>query len=144
MKKDFSYGVIAFDKEYKKFLVLEHTVGHLGFPKGHQEGIETPKETALRELKEEAGVLALLTDKTFTQQYNFSFNGELFDKTVEYFVGIIEEGQSVTVDNEEIKNFFWLTPDEFLAQITFPSSVVLVEEVKNWLDSDSTLLNTHV
>lgn len=144
MKKDFSFGAIVFDKDYKKFLVLEHAAGHLGFPKGHKEGVETPQESALRELKEEAGVSAILSEKTFIQQYNFTFNGELFDKTVLYFVGKVIEGEEVVVDNQEIKNFFWLTPDEFLEQITFPSSLVLVQEIKNWLDDVSPSQYTHV
>lgn len=144
MKKDFSYGVIVFDKDYKKFLVLEHAAGHLGFPKGHKEREETPEESALRELKEEAGISATLGEKTFTQQYNFTFNGELFDKNVLYFVGQVVSDEEVVVDNTEIKNYFWLTPDEFLEQTNFSSTILLVKEVKNWLDGISPSSYTYV
>ena len=46
-----SCGVIVFAKD--KVLLIKHNLGHIGFPKGHVEGMETEEETAIREVKEE-------------------------------------------------------------------------------------------
>lgn len=46
-----SCGVIVFYND--KVLLIKHNLGHIGFPKGHVEGMETEEETAIREVKEE-------------------------------------------------------------------------------------------
>ena len=49
-----SCGAIVIDDN--KVLLVKHNAGHYGFPKGHVEGNETERETAIREVKEETGL----------------------------------------------------------------------------------------
>ena len=63
MTEEVSCGAVLYKKEdgLKYLLILDRN-GNYGFPKGHVEAGETFKETALREIKEETGVDALLDD----------------------------------------------------------------------------------
>ena len=54
--------------ENGKVLLIQQIEGHWGFPKGHMEDFETESETAIREVKEETGLI--VTKAT----YLFSFN----------------------------------------------------------------------
>lgn len=63
-------GGVLFDP-HGRVLVLRHANGDLIFPKGHLEPGETPLQAALREVEEEAGVLATCPDpsRTWTTAY---------------------------------------------------------------------------
>lgn len=50
-------GGVVFDRQ-GRVLVLRHAAGPWVFPKGHLEGSETELEAALREVREEGGVVA--------------------------------------------------------------------------------------
>ena len=79
--KDYSYGVIPLLKEgnqWKVFLINQ--IPRRGslfwtFPKGHPEDDETHKETALRELVEETGIIpdTVIEEKIFKQAYTFVY-----------------------------------------------------------------------
>src|SRR3990172_6790723 len=75
--------------------------GHWGFPKGHQDAVESEKETAIRELKEETGIDAvnLLEDKTFTEHYSFLKDSFQYNKSVKYFIGFVPSMTVVTPEN---------------------------------------------
>lgn len=69
MKKEKSCGCIIFKD--KEVLLVKHQAGHYSFPKGHQEGNETDKETAIREVKEETNIdVEILSDKVFINTYS--------------------------------------------------------------------------
>ena len=59
-----SCGAVVFTKDNGRieFLIVRSKDGYFGFPKGHMEGGETEKETALREIKEETGLTVRLID----------------------------------------------------------------------------------
>ena len=48
----------------RRYLVIESVNGDVGFPKGHVEAGESELETAIRELSEEVGIKAVVTDKS--------------------------------------------------------------------------------
>ena len=63
MIEDKSYGIIVVlrkESEEDRFLILRQTNGHWSFPKGHKEGDESDKESALRELAEETGITEVI------------------------------------------------------------------------------------
>lgn len=72
-----------------KALVLYHKNGRSSgwvLPKGKAEENESHKETALREVKEEAGSLAKVVMPLGKTQYNFQHSGRTIKKTVHWFL----------------------------------------------------------
>lgn len=116
-KTDISYGVVPIrrvENGWEVFLINQYSkIGNNTYwvlPKGHAEAGETPKETALRELKEETGMTpeTLLAVPTFDLRYTFEFNGDQIQKTVMFFIGIITDCQ-VTLDPKEVKDAGWFS-----------------------------------
>ncbi|SYV90294.1 RNA pyrophosphohydrolase, partial [Metamycoplasma alkalescens] len=73
MKYVKSCGAIVLNNVESKLYVLlvQHTAGHWGFPKGHVEENETEEETAIREVKEETNVDIEILDG-FKETINYS------------------------------------------------------------------------
>ncbi len=65
-------------------LVEEVSTGSLGLPKGHQEPGETLRETALREIWEEAGVRANLVKGAPIQETEYDLSGGVHKKVTYY------------------------------------------------------------
>lgn len=120
-KKDYSYGIIPARRvgdSWEVFII--HQFSKIGnnsywtFPKGHPEAGETPEQTALRELKEETGMVPqkLLSEPMFTLAYNFVYKGARIEKMVELRIGVVEEDQTFTLDDIEVKEADWFTLEE--------------------------------
>ncbi len=118
-KTDVSYGIIPLRRvgdEWEVFLI--HQFSKIGnnsywvFPKGHPDDGESPLQTALRELKEETNLVPVKVEKepTFKLEYSFVFDETKIDKTVEFFIGVIEETE-FKVDTIEVKEAGWYTLD---------------------------------
>src|ERR1044072_2659128 len=105
-----SYGIIPIlCKDNKRlFLLIQQYSGSWAFPKGHSEDVETPLQSAKRELKEETGIEAceILEDRTFSEDYAFMRNKRLIRKNVTYFIGFVEN-EDVKIQVEEIKAYKW-------------------------------------
>lgn len=115
-----SCGVIPYRVRQGKreYLVLMQTNGSWSFPKGHMEPGETEEETALRELREETGLTALVTlDTGVLLEYPLFPYGR---KQVILF--LCEVCGEVTPQETEIMDYRWVTPEElgsFLHPDTF-------------------------
>lgn len=139
MIEDRSYGVILILREggvEDKFLLLHQRNGHWSFPKGHKEGEETPKETAFRELKEEASITDFtLSDlPTISEEYTYvdPDSKETYHKIVEYFI-LFAKDDKVTIQDREILDYKWATFTESLKLFTFPESKRIISEVNEKL-----------
>lgn len=76
-KERLKAGVVVFDKTTKKVLMIQSRGNLWGFPKGSFEMHETPSECAIRELREETGLI--ITDTSvFTKAINASRNSIYF------------------------------------------------------------------
>jgi 8-oxo-dGTP pyrophosphatase MutT (NUDIX family) len=65
---DRSYGLAIINPDQDKVIVIKTAQGYYGFPKGHREDGESPKEAVIREVKEEIGLeipLEAVTDEEF-------------------------------------------------------------------------------
>jgi 8-oxo-dGTP pyrophosphatase MutT (NUDIX family) len=128
MKLEFSAGGIVFKKEGQELLILisQHSQ-HLGwvFPKGligDKEHIKDEKkeDTAVREVKEETGVDALILKQITPVTYWYVWEGEKRKKTVYYFImkGI---GGDITKHDNEMSAVEWISQDKVLERLTYKS-----------------------
>jgi len=138
-EKDKSYGVILIlrkKNEEDKFLILHQTRGHWGFPKGHGEKGETPKESAIRELKEETGIIDIefIDLPNILDRYLFKLGGKHYDKTVEYFIAFTKSDK-VVMQEAEIQNYKWTTFEEALKTFTFKETKNVLKIAQKYLNS---------
>jgi 8-oxo-dGTP pyrophosphatase MutT (NUDIX family) len=105
--KEFAYGGVIFSAE-GLVLLREPTNQHgryvWTFPKGQQEGDETPEETALRETWEEAGVRAEIVE-----QIPGRFAGTT-GVTIYFLMRPV--GEATQPDEKETARVRWVTPEE--------------------------------
>lgn len=89
------------------------------FPKGHVEAGETNIETALREVKEEVGLeVEIIDEEPLRMDYLVHNNTP---KTVLIFIARLKDGtkREVTLQEGEVEEVRWLTPDEVEEILTF-------------------------
>lgn len=105
-------------------LLVHHIAGHWGFPKGHLEKGESPRQAAVRELKEETGITEVaLQNDPIVQKYHFEKDGLQVDKVVSYFVGTVAN-KDIIIQTEELQGFAWLTYEQALERLTFSKEVL--------------------
>ena len=116
-----SCGVIPYriEKDAPRYLLChQRGSGSWSFPKGHMEAWETEEETALRELKEETGLEAVLVPGFSTvQEYALS---EVSRKKLILFLGAVSG--EVKIDPREILEYRWVTAEE--AKALLPAGAV--------------------
>jgi len=106
---------------------------HWGFPKGKTEPGEELTVTALRELREEAGVRATLLDEaTFTVTYSFTYEETIINKTVTYFIGRVDV-PGLALRESEIKNGEWLDFTDARNRLSFESDRAMFDAVQSHL-----------
>jgi len=85
-----SAGAILFrdTREKREYLLLKSRPGDWEFPKGGVEGQEELQQTAIREVKEEAGIDDFRLIDGFRQDYDYVFqaSGDTIHKTVHLFI----------------------------------------------------------
>jgi len=144
-KHDKSFGIIPikqFDGEWKVFLINQFSrIGentYWVFPKGHPEGNETAIETARRELKEETDMEAvkIILEPTFNLAYDFVFDGVKIEKTVNFFIGVIEQSK-YKLDPDEVKAGGWYSLNEVSSRLDYRDTKTMFLEVEKYLESYS-------
>ncbi len=136
MQKDESFGVIPLRKmesHWEVFLIQHKKSGYWGFPKGHAEPKETPKEAAFRELKEETNLelIKLLQKEPLKEQYTFILDRRRVFKQVFYFIA--EVGGEVKLQEGEIHDGIWLPFPEAIARVTHQEGKTLLSLVEKTL-----------
>ena len=134
------YGVIVVYKgEENLFLILrQYTIPakySWTFPKGHHEGQETPKETALRELKEETGIkeIELLDLPLIHEEYEASHDSEKYFKMNDYFLGFVED-KTVIIQESEIDLYKWATYEEASEAFTYSVRKESLQKAQEYLN----------
>lgn len=125
---DQSYGVVPVTKrDGEWYVLLIHQISYRGdndkfwtFPKGHQEGDETPIETAKRELLEETGLsdVQIVEEAKFSIYYSFQHEGKQINKTVSYFLGVCVDTTPSISQPHEIADISWFRFDEAMAKLS--------------------------
>lgn len=104
----------------REFLLIKSHHGKIAFPKGHMDPGETFLETAKRELLEEVGISDIEIDenKMVTETYYFDQGDTCIKKVVHMFPGFVS-GKQVTIQDEEVSQYYWLSEKNALEKITF-------------------------
>lgn len=130
VKFEFSSGGVVVDKN--KVLVIKtknlknETV--FTFPKGHIEKGEKPETAALREVKEETGIIAEIICKVDDVEYWFMNKGEKIHKRVNWF--LMKPKEILNTKSDEIDEVIWFDINEVDKILSYNSDKKLVEKVK--------------
>lgn len=127
MKREFSAGGIVFKDN--KLLLTKHSQNyHWSFPKGlldHPN--QTTEESALREVKEEGGVVAEIIGKVGYSKYVYTFNKEKIFKIVTYFLMKYVSGD-IKDHDFEVEESGWFEVEEALEILTFSQDKQLLKK----------------
>ena len=132
MIKEKSCGAIVYHIQNSEilYLILRHKAGHWAFPKGHVENNETEVETALREIKEETGLLVIIDhDFRLTNKYQPTRHSI---KDVVYFIAR-SDTDKVIVQDTEIDSFCWCLYNEAIDLITYENDKKILMEADKHL-----------
>jgi len=115
-----SAGAILFrdTRGRREYLLLKSRPGDWEFPKGGVEGEEELQQTAIREVKEEAGIGDFRLLDGFRKDYDYVFeaNGKTIHKTVHLFVAKSYEA-SAELSNEH-RDLQWRDYEQAINTVT--------------------------
>jgi mutator protein MutT len=127
MKREFSAGGIVFNSQ-GQILVTQHSQNkHWSFPKGLIDPGQTTEEAALREVKEEGGIVAEIVGKVGFSKYVYTFNDEKIFKVVTYFLMKYVSGDIADHDFE-VETSDWFESEDALKQLTFSQDKELLKK----------------
>ena len=132
-----SAGIVLFrnDSSKNEFLLLNYPQGHWDFVKGKVEKNETPHETAIRETREETGIINIEYLDGFEEsvEYDFRFKKEDIHKKVIFFLAKTEE-KDVRLSHEH-NDYLWLEYNDALKKTTFANAKNVLSKANEFLSS---------
>ena len=113
MESDFSYGFIAFRVKGTKpeLLFLRRREGFLDVPKGHLENGESQMQAALREMREETGLVPNEIIKGFRMKAEYSMGRDIGKKAKHILLYLCRISGEPSVSSEH-SGFEWLSEEE--------------------------------
>ena len=136
MQYEKSCGGVVYTRENNEiiYVIIQHLGGHWGFPKGHMEPGENEYATALREIREEIGVHAVLQDGfRITEEYPLP-NKPGVMKQVVYFLAEYSE-QEICYQKKELQTAKLLSFEEALHILTFDETKHILTEANRFLSA---------
>ena len=137
MQKEVSAGIVLYndDNDEVQFLVLKYPGGHWDFVKGKMENSEEPKQTAIRETKEETGIIDVEFIDGFNEEISYTFyvNNEEIDKKVIFYLGKTKSTEIVL--SHEHLDFAWLNLKDAMNRITYENAKIVLTKANNLLQS---------
>lgn len=116
-----------------EYLILLQKKSHTwSFPKGHMEAFETERQTAIREVKEEAGYKVNLA-RSFRHEIRYSIANSVHKSIVLYLAKVRE---APVIQKSEISDYKWVTADE-AKQILFENYHSIIDEAEKYIKENS-------
>ncbi|WP_434734849.1 NUDIX hydrolase [Bifidobacterium sp.] len=124
--REYSAGGLVFDELDRVAIIARHSrSGHLEWclPKGHIEKGETPRQTAVREVHEETGILGEVVDSIATIDYWFTGTNQRVHKLVHHFALRRVDGElSVEGDpDHEAEDAIWVQFGDLDNVLSYPN-----------------------
>jgi bis(5'-nucleosidyl)-tetraphosphatase len=137
MLKVTSAGILLFREHPEKSFLLLKSKKRWDVPKGHVERGESEVETALRELREETGILAdqVSLDETFRFQMQAQFKaaylgGRFVDKTYVVFLGFLDQPVEIKLSEHDLYQWFpWNPPHHISKWLIDPLLQAVAEHI---------------
>jgi len=133
MIEERSAGAVLFSEtdSGKIFLLLNYPSGHWDFVKGNIEEGETLKQTVVREIREETGIIDVEFVEGFEEkiEYHYQRDGDLVHKEVVFFLA-----KTKTIDvkiSHEHLGFVWLSFYDTLEKLTYKNAKNVMDKIKN-------------
>ncbi|WP_181684852.1 bis(5'-nucleosyl)-tetraphosphatase [Halorhabdus salina] len=131
-----SAGAILFrdTRGQREYLLLKSRPGDWEFPKGGIEGEEELQQTAIREVKEEAGIADFRLIDGFRKDYDYVFeaNGETIHKTVHLFIAkSFEASAELSTEHHDHQ---WRDYEQAKNTITQDGPREIFEEAHDFID----------
>jgi 8-oxo-dGTP pyrophosphatase MutT (NUDIX family) len=100
----------------------------LALPKGHPDGAETAVQAALREVREETGVVAELIESLGSVRYWYQRDGRRIAKVVEFFLLRYVEGDLADHDHE-VEEARWISAEQAVRALSYAGERDMVQRV---------------
>jgi 8-oxo-dGTP pyrophosphatase MutT (NUDIX family) len=135
-KREISGGGVVYKKEHGKiFILLIKPSGQTAnkdevwtFPKGHLDD-QKPEEAALREVKEETGVVAKIAGKLGSIKYTFVWEGDNIFKIVTFYLMEYVSGDTKNHDFE-VADAEWFNIHEVENKISYKTDKEIFAKAK--------------
>lgn len=117
------------------YLLLHYASGHWDFVKGNVESNETEKETVVRELREETGIVDASFVGGFKEKIEYFYRrrqGETVRKEVIFY--LMETSTETIVLSFEHVASIWLNYTQAIEKLTFKNAKVLLKKANLFLN----------
>ena len=132
MIEERSSGAVLFSETLsgRVFLLLNYPSGHWDFVKGNIENGETPRQTVIREIKEETCVVDVEFVNGFEDkiEYHYRRDGNIVHKEVVFFLAKTKT-TDVKISHEHL-GFVWLSFNDALKKLTYKNAQNVLKKVK--------------
>ena len=132
VRRERSCGAVVFTRDGEEigYVIVENLAGaNFGFPKGHVEGDETERQTALREIREETSLDVRFVGD-FRAQIEYALGGGV--KTVVYFLAEYS-GQTPRAREGEIGSVAVLPFGEAMRRLTHENARGVLRDADGYL-----------
>lgn len=138
MQEATSAGAILFrdTRGRREYLLLKSRPGDWEFPKGGVEGGEELQQTAIREVKEEAGIADLRLVDGFREDYDYVFEagGNTIHKTVHLFIAhSFEASAELSTEHRDMQ---WRDYEQARNTITQDGPRQIFEQAHEFIDEN--------
>lgn len=138
MRYEVSSGAVVFTKIDNQiyFVIIESLIGDYGFPKGHIEGNETERETAIREIYEEVGIRPKIIKGFRTSDEHIIPSKKDVSKKITYFLAEYCN-QEICHQEDELEGAYLMTYEEAIKAFQFESSKRILKEAMEFIKKNS-------